>query len=651
MTTEIAPDITWEPSEEYLRQSRLLRLMRLHNIPSYQEFYARSVDDPEWFWGAVVRDELELEWFHPYDRVLELPDGPAWPRWFVGGEFNYVANAVDRHARGEHADQTAIIWEGEEGTVRSLTYRELESAVNRLAGGLRQLGIAKGDRVGIFMPLVPETAIATLACSKLGAIYIPTFSGYGPEAVAVRLRDAEAKLLITADGFYRRGRRIPMKDTADAAADLAPSVEKVLVFERVGGDIPWNEARDVRWRELVEGKPNNLPTEHTAADDPFMIIYTSGTTGRPKGAFHIHAGFPIKAAQDMAHCFDVQGSDTLFWLTDLGWMMGPWAIMGTLILGGTLVLYDGTPDYPGPDRIWQMVERHQVSVLGISPTVIRALMPQGDQWPARHDLSSLRILGSSGEPWNPGPWTWFYQRIGGERCPIINYSGGTEISGGILGCTTILPLRPTSFSTAVPGMAADVLDETGRRVRGEVGELVVRKPWVGMTHGFWRDQERYTETYWSRFPDTWVHGDWARLDSDGFWYILGRSDDTLKVAGKRVGPAEVESAAVSHAAVAEAAAIGVPHEVKGETITVFVILRQGYEPSEQLRREIRQTVGSQLGKALLPEEVRFTTDLPRTRNAKILRRVIRAKYLGKEDLGDLSSLENLSAVEAIAASW
>ncbi len=651
MTTEIAPDITWQPSEEYLRRSRVLRLMRLHHIPSYQEFYKRSIDDPEWFWEAVVRDELDLEWFRPYDRVLELPDGPAWPRWFAGGEFNYVANAVDRHARGERANQIAITWEGEEGAVRNLTYRELESAVNRLAGGLRELGIAKGDRVGIFMPLAPETAIATLACSKLGAIYIPTFSGYGPEAVAVRLRDAEAKLLITADGFYRRGRRISMKDTADAAADLAPSVEKVLVFERVGGDLPWNEERDVRWGELVERQSDTLPTQHTAADDPFMIIYTSGTTGRPKGTFHVHTGFPIKAAQDMAHCFDVQGSDTLFWLTDLGWMMGPWAIMGTLILGGTLVLYDGTPDYPTPDRIWQMVQRHQVSVLGISPTVIRALMPQGDQWPAKHDLSSLRILGSSGEPWNPGPWTWFYQRIGGERCPIINYSGGTEISGGILGCTTILPIRPTSFSTPVPGMAADVVDETGQPVRSQVGELVVRKPWVGMTHGFWRDQERYTETYWSRFPDTWVHGDWALIDPEGFWYILGRSDDTLKVAGKRVGPAEVESAVVSHPAVAEAAAIGVPHDVKGETITVFVVLRQGYEPSEQIRQEIRQGVGGQLGKALLPQEVRFTTDLPRTRNAKILRRVIRAKYLGKEDMGDLSSLENVSAIEAIATSW
>jgi acetyl-CoA synthetase len=351
----------------------------------------------------------------------------------------------------------------------------------------------------------------------------------------------------------------------------------------------------------------------------------------------------------MAHCFDVQPTDTLFWFTDIGWMMGPWAIMGTLILGGTLFLYDGTPDYPDPGRIWQMVERHRITVLGISPTVIRALMPQGEEWVRRHDLTSLRVMGGSGEPWNPGPWTWYFETVGGGRCPIINYSGGTETSGGILGCNTILPIRPVSFSTAVPGMAADVLDESGTPVRGQVGELVVRRPWVGMTHGFWGDRERYLETYWDRFPHTWTHGDWALHDPDGFWYILGRSDDTLKIAGKRVGPAEVESAAVSHPAVREAAAIGVPDEVKGESVTVFVVLREGFEPGDEIREAVRQEVGRQLGKALLPKEVRFTGDLPRTRNAKIMRRVIRACYLGRE-LGDLSSLENPAAIEAITAS-
>jgi len=646
MATEAPPNIMWEPTEEYRARSRVLRLMRRHNIADYDSFYALSVQDPEWFWDAVVRDDLKLEWIRPYDRVLDVSEGPAWPRWFVGGRFNYVANAVDRHASGGRAADTAMIWEGEEGDVRRLTYFELRREVNRLAAGLLRLGIGKGDRVGIFMPMLPETAIATLACSRIGAVYIPVFSGYGPDAVGLRLRDAEARLLICADGFYRRGRAVPMKATADAAVALAPSVEHVLVFPRTGQEVPWTEGRDRRWDEVTAGMPEDTPTEETAADDPFMIIYTSGTTGRPKGAYHVHTGFPIKAAQDMSHCFDVQSDDTLFWLSDIGWMMGPWAIMGTLILGGTLFLYDGTPDHPGPDRIWSMVERHRISVLGIAPTVIRALMPHGDEWPARHDLSSLRILGGSGEPWNPGPWTWYFQQVGGSRCPIINYSGGTETSGGILGCNTLLPLRPISFSTPVPGMAADVFDEQGRPVRGEVGELVVKAPWVGMTNGFWQDRERYLDTYWSRFPGIWTHGDWAEVDEEGFWYIRGRSDDTLKVAGKRVGPAEVESAAVSHPAVLEAAAVGVPHEIKGEAVVVFAVLRPGHDPSDALREEIRQAVGKQLGKALLPDSVRFTAELPKTRNAKVLRRVIRATHLAAEP-GDLSSLENPTAIEAI----
>jgi acetyl-CoA synthetase len=647
LTNEVAPEILWKPSQQYLDESRVLRLMRRNGIETYEDFYTRSIEDPEWFWAAVVKEELDLEWSRPYDRVLDLTDGPAWPRWFSGGRLNYVNNAVDRHARGQNSAKTAIVWEGEEGTVRSLSYRELLSEVNRLAAGLRKIGVQKGDRVGIFLPMIPETAIATLACSRIGAIYIPCFSGYGPEAVSLRLRDAEAKLLITADGFFRRGRSIAMKETADAAVALSPSVEHVLVVRRAGMEVPWADDRDIWWQDLMANQPDDGSSLDTAADDPFMIIYTSGTTGRPKGAFHTHTGFPIKAAQDMAHCFDVHSSDTLFWLSDIGWMMGPWAIMGTLILGGTLFLFDGTPDYPHPDRIWQIVERHRITVLGIAPTVIRALMPHGDEWPRKHDLSSLRILGGSGEPWNPGPWTWYFREIGGERCPIINYSGGTETSGGILACNTILPIRPTSFSTPVPGMAADVVDEQGNSVRGRVGELVIRKPWVGMTHGFWRDRERYVDTYWSRFPGIWIHGDWALADQDGYWYILGRSDDTLKVAGKRVGPAEVESAAVSHPAVREAAAIGVPHEIKGESVTVFVILLEDRVSSEELRKEIRQSVGNQLGKALLPDQVLFVDDLPRTRNAKIMRRVIKAKHLGT-DLGDLSSLENPRALDAIA---
>jgi acetyl-CoA synthetase len=377
-----------------------------------------------------------------------------------------------------------------------------------------------------------------------------------------------------------------------------------------------------------------------------MLIYTSGTTGRPKGTVHVHGGFPIKGTMDMAYGFDVGERDVMFWLTDLGWMMGPWEIIGTLMLGATMVLYDGAIDYPGPDRLWEIAARHKVTVLGISPTAVRALMRFGDELPRRHDLSSLRLLGATGEPWNPEPWMWYFEQIGGRRCPIMNYTGGTEIAGGILGCTVLHPQKPMAFTAPVLGMDADVYDDTGRPVRGGVGELVLRKPWPGMTRGFWRDPERYLETYWSRWPDVWVHGDWAKIDEDGFWYILGRSDDTIKVAGKRVGPAEVESAVVAHPAVAEAAAIGIPDPLKGEVMVCFAVLRQGVEPSEGLRQEIRRQVVDLLGKTLEPKEVRFVNDLPKTRNAKIMRRVIRAAYLGT-DPGDLSSLENPQAVEEI----
>ncbi|MEK7229813.1 MAG: AMP-binding protein [Candidatus Binatota bacterium] len=438
-----------------------------------------------------------------------------------------------------------------------------------------------------------------------------------------------------------------MKETADEAVRMSPSVKHVIVYPRLGMQIPWAGGRDIAWREFVEGARKEFQTERTFAEDPFMIIYTSGTTGRPKGTVHVHCGFPIKAAQDMAHCFDLRKDDTMFWLTDLGWMMGPWEIIGCLLLGGRMLLYDGAIDYPAPDRLWQLVERHRVSVLGISPTAIRALMRTGEEWVRKHDLSSLRILGSTGEPWNPEPWFWYFRNVGGGRCPIINYSGGTEISGGIVGCSPIQPLKPCSFASPIPGMDADVVDGQGRSVRGEVGELVIRKPWPGMTRGFWKDPQKYLDTYWSRFPAVWVHGDWVSVDKDGMWFIHGRSDDTIKVSGKRVGPAEVESALVSHPSVSEAAAIGVPHDLKGEEVVCFVVLQIGSSPSDPLREELKDHVTGRLGKALRPEEVKFIDELPKTRNAKIMRRVLRGRYLGASDLGDLSSMENPAALEAI----
>jgi len=419
----------------------------------------------------------------------------------------------------------------------------------------------------------------------------------------------------------------------------------VIVVPRLGRDIRLHN-REVSWDDVMsQGSDESFAD--TAPEDPYMLIYTSGTTGRPKGAVHVHGGFPVKAAQDQAHVFDLQAGDVLWWFTDIGWMMGPWLIAGGLINGATILLYDGAPDYPDAGRVWSIVERHRVTHLGISPTAIRGLMRAGEEPVRRYDRSSLFVLGSTGEPWNPEPWWWYFDVVGEKRAPLINYSGGTECSGGILGCTTWTPLKPTAFAVPVPGIAADVADAEGRALRGTVGELVIRKPWPGMTRGFWRDPDKYLTTYWKRFPDVWVHGDWARIDEEGFWYIEGRSDDTLKVAGKRIGPAEVESAATAHAAVLEAAAIGVPHELKGEAIVVFAVLRTGYDASPALAGEIAETIVQRLGRPLRPESVRFVADLPKTRNAKILRRVIRAAYLGKEDLGDLSSLENPVAVEQI----
>lgn len=638
-------DVVWRPTPEQILSSNLYRFMARHGIATYDELLRRSVDDIEWFWDAVVRD-LGIAWYRPYERVLDTSRGIPWARWFVGGQLNLANDCVDKHVGTRRRNQVAVIWEGEEGAVRKLTYRDLYVESNRLAHGLRRLGIGRGDRVGLFLPMIPETVIAILAVAKVGAIFTPIFSGFAPQAVTTRLQDSEARLLITADGFYRRGQPVAMKEAADEAAAASPSVEHVLVVRRLGISVPWHEGRDVAWDELVAGQPGEYPTAWMDAEDPFMLIYTSGTTGKPKGAVHVHAGFPLKATQDIAHAFDLKEPDILFWFTDIGWMMGPWLIFGTLMLGSTMLLYDGAPDHPGPDRLWSLVERHGVTHLGLSPTVIRALMAHGEAPVRRHDLSSLRVLGSTGEPWNPDPYMWYFRHVGGGRCPIINYSGGTEISGGIVGATVLQPLKPTSFTGPIPGMAADVVDDEGRPVRGRVGELVIRKPWPGMTRGFWRDPGRYLQTYWSRWPDVWVHGDWASIDEDGFWYIHGRSDDTIKIAGKRVGPAEIESALVAHPAVAEAAAIGVPHPVKGEGVVAFVILRPGHEPSEELRQALKEQVAAQLGKALRPEDVKFVTQLPKTRNAKIMRRVIRARYLGQSP-GDLSALENPEAVEEI----
>jgi acetyl-CoA synthetase len=514
--------------------------------------------------------------------------------------------------------------------------------------------------------MLPETAIAVLALGRLRAVFTPIFSGYAAPAVAARLAAFEATHLITADGFLRRGAVVPLKAVADEAVERAPTIRTVVVVRRIGRDaldVPMVLGRDIEWASepsagsfaeaeaaaaAAAAMPDAIPP--TDPETPYMVIYTSGTTGPPKGTVHVHGGFPIKAAQDLAHTFDLRPGDSLCWFTDLGWMMGPWAISGALLVGARLVMYEGAPDWPDAGRLWSLVARHRITHFGVSPTLIRALRVHGDEPVRDHDLSSLRVIGSTGEPWNPDPWRWCFDVIGKGRLPIMNYSGGTEVAGGIVGCSLLRPIRPTSFNGPCLGMAADIVDAAGRPVRGEVGELAIRAPWPGMTRGFWAepDDERYLEAYWRRVPGLWIHGDWAATDTDGYWYIHGRSDDTLKVAGKRIGPAEVEACAVAHPAVAAAAAIGVPDELKGEAIVVLCVARPGVSWDADLAAAVAGLVVRDLGKPVRPKAVVAVPDLPRTRSGKVMRRIARAAWLGL-DPGDTSALENPIALEAIRA--
>ncbi len=639
----------WEPTEDVVARAQLTRFLRFCGLASFAELQERSTSDVAWFTEQVLKF-LDLRFDRPYTRVVDLSGGKPWARWCVGGQLNITVNCLDRWAEDEERGfQPAIVWEGEEGGTRELSYRELLDEVSLCAAGLRACGLKKGDAIGVHLPMVPETAISLLAINRIGAIAVPLFSGYGAGAIESRLRDVGAKALFTCDSFPRRGKPVAAKAIADEAVADLPDLLRVFVVRRSMETVPMKIGRDLFFDQLLETgakHPNLKYAEITEAEDPLLVIYTSGTTGKPKGILHTHCGFPIKAAQDMCFGTDVGEGTRISWVTDIGWMMGPWLIYGATLLGGTMVLYDGAPDYPAADRLWEFCARHGVEVLGISPTLIRALLTHGDDLPARHDLSALRIFGSTGEPWNDDPWWWLFEKVGRGRVPIVNYSGGTEISGGILMGNPLLPIKPCGFSAPCPGIAADVVDEEGRSVYGAVGELAIRQPWIGMARGFWRDRERYLATYWSKVPDLWIHGDWAQVDADGHWFILGRSDDTLKIAGKRVGPAEVESIVVGHPSVAEAAAIGVPDELKGTKLIVLCVAAPGVEASDALAEEIRRRVADELGKPLRPDRVHFVSALPKTRNAKVMRRVIRAAYLG-EDPGDLTALENPATVEAI----
>jgi acetyl-CoA synthetase len=622
-------EIVWTPDDATRERANVTRLMRRHGFDDYRALVQRSIDEPEWFWPAAVED-MGVVFSEPWSEVADLSRGPEWATWFVGGRLNIASSCVHRWAV-ERPDEVAAVYRGEDGSRRELTFAEQSRDVTRLAEALVALGVEPGDRVATYLPMSPEAAIASHACAHIGAVQVPIFSGFAAPAVAQRLQDSEAKVAVTVEASSRRGRVVPMAQILDEACASAPTLEHVVLA-------PFDD--------LLADHPGELEPLAVDSEHPYLLTYTSGTTGTPKGVLHVQGGFLVSIAREVCYQADARPGDVLHFATDMGWIMGPWTVVGGGAMGATIVYSEGAPDWP-QDRLWRMVEEERVSILGCSPTLVRALMPAGDP---TGDLSSLRIFVTTGEPWNPAPYRWLFEHVGGSRCPIINCSGGTEVGACFLSPTPVVPIKECSLGGPALGMAMDVVDDDGNSLvgSGEVGELVCRKPFPGMTRGFWRDDERYLETYWRRFPGVWTHGDWASVDEDGYWFLHGRSDDTLNIAGKRIGPAELESAAVAHPAVVEAAAVGIPHDVKGEVAWVFCVAAPGTRGCESLALEVRSAIASELGKAFAPERVVFVPALPKTRSAKIVRRAVRATALG-EDPGDMSSVENPEALAGIAS--
>ncbi|GCE41229.1 Acetyl-coenzyme A synthetase [Rhodococcus wratislaviensis] len=639
-------DYTWRPTNEYVENANVTRLARAHGLSGLGELRARSVADVRWYWDAVVRD-LGLPFRSPYREVLDTSRGIEYPEWFVGGTSNVVDACLERWlADPEVAGRTAVAHEAEDGTVRSLSYRELAADVERAAAGLRELGVGKGDAVALYLPMIPEAVVSVYAVARLGAVLVPLFSGFAPSAIASRIQDADAKVVIVADGTVRRRKSVTMKPALDEALASCPTVQSVVVVENVGVPVDSTD-RDISWGKLLGNAGDPGPVEAMDGGEPFALAYTSGTTGKPKGAVHTHAGFLVKTASEVAYSFDLKPGGVFCWITDMGWIMGPLSIIGTHANGGTLVLYEGSPDVPDTDRLWQLAQRHRVTMLGVSPTLIRTLRGRDTDVAARYDLSSVHTIGSTGEPWDPDSYEWLARDVFGGRVPIINFSGGTEVGGSFLAPYPVEPIRSCSLGGPSLGMDVDVVDDAGRSLRGEQGELVCRQPWPSMTRGVWKDEERYLEAYWSTFPGMWRHGDYALVDDDGQWYIRGRSDDVMNVAGKRLAPAEVEAVLTAHPAVSEAAAVGVPDPKKGEAVWVFWVPRADTDATD-ISAELVASVAAELGKPFAPSAVHRVSRLPKTRSAKILRRAVRAAALDI-DPGDLSGAENPEAVDEIRA--
>ncbi len=628
--------IIWRPQDHsWTSECHLARLMQKEGLNGFKDLRLRALDEVEWFWDTVFQD-MGLSWFRPYEQICDRSGGIPWTRWFLGGQINITYNCIDRHIEEGHEDSIALFYESEssqEDPIAPVTFGQLSRMVNQCAGALAANDIGPGDAVGSYAPMRIETIVVMFAAFKIGARFVPVFCGFGKRALIERMGSCQARILFSLEKMNRRGKLIDTGSIARSAVRELPSIKKAIAFDTAD------------WNEFLEGHAPYLECRRTASEDPCMILYTSGTTGKPKGTVHTHGGCLAITGKELRYAFDVRPGEPFFWLTDIGWMMGPWELIGCLLYRTPVVLYDGAPDYPTSDRIWVLMEALGVVTLGISPTAIRVLMRATDgKGPEGFNHSKLRIIGSTGELWDESSFDWLFRKVGRNRCPIINMSGGTELMGCLLQPYPVQPLKSCTLGTGALGIDVDVFDEAGNPVREDVGYLVCKQPAPSMTKSFLNDDERYLETYFNQFEGTWNHGDWASIDGDGYFFLHGRSDDTFNVAGKRVGAAEVESALISHPQISEAAAIGVPDEIKGQSIVCFTVLKEGGWAEQS---KLIAHVAEEIGKPMAPRRVHIVEALPKTRSGKIVRGTIKRAYLG-EDRGDLTSIENPGALETIA---
>lgn len=634
----------FNPSHEF-SENALIK-----NLDEYKKIYQESIENPEKFWGEKAE---AITWFKKWDSVFKYTEKP-FVKWFDGGKINVAYNCLDRHLLTERKNKAAIIWVAENGWTRTFTYQQLHDEVCRFSNVLKKKGVGKGDRVAVYLPMIPEIAITILACARIGAIHSVVFAGYSAGALQKRIHDCEAKVVVTSDGTFRAGKKIPLKIHVDEALENCPTVETCIVVKRIEAEVQWKEGRDVWWHDEyhAEDITPNCKCEEMDSEDPFFILYTSGTTGTPKGILHTQAGYLTWVYWTFKWVFDYKDNDTFWCTADVGWITGhSYIVYGPLANGATSLMFEGVPSYPDPGRFWQIVEENKVNIFYTAPTVVRALMKEGDEWPKKYDLSSLRVLGSVGEPINPEAWLWYYNHIGGGRCPIVDTYWQTETGGFLItpfpGAT---PLKPGSATLPFPGIDAAIFNEAGEEAPGtEGGYLVVRKPWPGIGRTVWNNPERYKKTYFGKFENIYLTGDGAKRDEDGYFWVMGRLDDVINVSGHRIGTMEAESALVSHESVAESACVGFPHEIKGQGLYAFVILRKGFEGNADLVKNLRAHVGHEIGPISKPDKIQFVSGLPKTRSGKIMRRVLKKIAAGESELGDTSTLADPSIVDKIAA--